>query len=965
MSWLNGRSGDLVFEGTFTAEVGGSIGVGSLYEVRPGLTTRAFMDDLGVDLDITSVVCSLTGGKFRVAVTGNLVAKTPWGDTTTSVSWFSETVPPTRNTDVRSMGGTWSITIPVEDVEDYTGATITEASDVPGDGPLPKKFICMRQLLEGGTVTVTATLGGYTATKTHVVAAGDVTGIDHYCSATVEAGTAQEGGVTPSTTASTTRTYCSGSLPLKTARSVTSGGHSGSASDGNLSVTCSNPGTVTTEVVCTGAVTSDWPREYRFEGRYRNWDLAGSDALIARAHTGPSTYVDIPSLYGLWGNNTYQYKDAVAFSLDGSTSSWSIDETAPVYVFLKDSSLSTFGEDTRDWRCLIAGVSWSWADLVHAGTVTLEDGSSASDWSAGSNTTVSATGGAIRFVVAGGTGAGTWTPASAVKSEGHRYLRVRIKAVGATKPFSVTIGSKTWTSATVGAGAYADVDLDLCAPDSISGTDSKSSRYALTGPAGSGGVPVDTQMWGVSRISSLVLGALEDGETYEVDSISLVRSSFAQYSLVSAFDNWGLAWTSGSDNTYHKPFWWSNVDGRVTDQPDVFHVVPFVGTDYYNRYTLSELVTEISEVGGWTITELSTFPDSYHTNALDAYHAGGAGATIDHSTDTWTNHIDVSATGTVTIKAQALWDQVEVPPLWGDGWARGAYPQGSDVLATRQTPLHWNKILRAHGWGLVYHSDRSPASGHTVDLIRVSDSSNRGTDSTDSIGFYVTSTPYGQAPISHKLTASGGTFTDSTFTTANRMRHRAAFAAFASTSGAWPSLWIGPDMVHFRAYIKGGTVWVGWADNAFSAGYADVDTGYAANSVCIRGEKKGEDRLIWIYYEDGGTIYRRVSVDRGGTWSVSTTIATGAVTPFAEICTDNLHVVYYIVTGSPNVLKGKRYDRAGNLLGSEFTVLASVDNSGGCVREYQTTAGVRKFELHAVVSGSLTRYTSTDGEVFV
>jgi hypothetical protein len=964
MSWLNGRSGDLVFSGVFVADIGGSIGIGSLYEKRPGLTTRAFMDDLGVDLTISSVTCSLTGGKFRVAVTGDLIAKTPWGNTTTSVSWFSETTPPTRNTDVRSMGGTWSITIPVEDIEENISVSGSYGgTEVLGDGPLPQKIRVLRQLDEGGTVTVTATLGGYTATKTHVIASGDVTGIDHYCTALVTAGTAQEGAVTPSLTVSTTRVYCSGDMPLQTSRSATNAGHSASAGTGSLSVTCANPGSSTAEVLCTASATCDWPKEYTFAGRLRRWDSAGTDALVATARTKLATDYDIAASSGLWGYDAYQYKEAVAFNLDGSTSSWSMDEQSPVWVYLKNSSLTTFVEDTADWRCLISGVAWDWADLVHAGTVTVEDGSSASDWAAGSNTTVSATGGAIRLVVAGGTGSGTMTPASVVLSEGHRYLRVRIKAVGAAKPFTITIGSKTWTSATVGAGAYSNIDLDLCAPDGISGTDSKSSRYALTGPAGAGGVPVDTQMWGVSRITTLIVGALENGETYEIDSISLVRNSFAQYSLASAFNNFSLAWTSGSDNTYHKPFWWSNVDGRVTDQPDVFYIVPFVGTPSYNRYTLSELVTEISEVGGWTVTELSTFPDSYHTNSLDAYHAGGAGATINHSTDVWTNHIDVDATGTVTIKAQALWDQVDVPPLWGDGWNRGSYPQGSDVLATRQTPLHWNKILRAHAWGLVYHSDRTPASAHTVNMLRASDNANRGTDSTDAQGYFVTTTPYGQAPIAHKTEALGGSYTDSTYTTANRMRHRAAFMAFASTTGTGPSLWVGPDGVHFRAYISGGTVWVGWADNAYTAGYADADTGYSANSVCIRGNPRSKNRELYLWYENGGTVYQRTSTDRGDTWSVSTTIATG-VTPAGEVCIDGLRLIYYVVTGAPNLVKVIRYDMDGNSLGAATTAVSGVDNSGIAVNEFCEPTGIRKIELLCVVSGSITRYTSTDGLTF-
>lgn len=876
MTWLNGRNGLLVFEGVLTAQVGGSIGPGSLYSLRPRLVTRAFMDDMGVDLDITSVTPALDGGLFRITVVGTIKARTPWGTTTKDISWEVTGTPPTRITEIRDAGGPWRIEIPVEDLEFDSSVPEGYGGTPVDDAPPCRGLNVIHRLREGGTVTVTGTFLGQTATFTHVVASGDVTGVDHDCSATPEAWTRQEGGATPTLTVATTRKYCGGDLPLTTAYTFNSGPHSFSAGSGAMSVTNSNPATVTTELRCSGVVNQAWPKEFALRGRYRRWNLPGADPLILSVRVRPGVDVDVPASSGQWVLDFSQARETVTCTLDTVNGPIRIiDEVTPVYAWLKGSSLIAQGEDPSDWRCLIRGIAFRCLDLVHDGPTTLEDGNSATDWAAGANTTVSATGGAIRLVTSGGTGSATWTPGSTVKSEGYRTLRVRIRATGANRPFTAQIGSKSWIRETGAAGTYTDIDLDLCAPSGSGILDPKASRYPLSGPAGLGGVPVDSRHWGVSRIAAIALSGLADAETYEVDSITLVRKIWAKASFVPAHANWSLAWTSPSDNTYHRPSCWFDTDGRVTDQPDIYKVVPFAGATYLNRYNLTQMVTQVNALGGWTATAFGgPFPDAWHTMDREGYWAGGFGAWVDHGTDTWTSSIDVDGTSTIQVRAQMAWDQLTVPPLLGDVFARGAYPSGTSPLSARQTVLHVEKILRAHGWGLAFNGTGNPIVGATVTLTKESDGSSRGSDVTDATSVYVTEAPFAQGALPHRLEISTGG-SPLSFTSVNRMRHRAVFGP-----GGRGQPWLLSRFPHYlhEASVAGGRVEV-------RTSRTNAPVGGWTHTAIVTPSTEGNMRpvLAWdpktarlyAYWDREGSIYRAWSDSDGRTWQPEALITTG------------------------------------------------------------------------------------------
>lgn len=930
-------------------------------------------NEAGVEFQVTSVTSGLSGGNLSVTVVGFATAFTPYGSTTTPFS-VTVTVPaPGTATNLIDLSGTWSVEC---DVEEYCEALAMDASQTTtlwgeefpdeggtayADGYAGERVNFSERLKVGGTVKATITVGAYTATQTDTIPAGSATAGYDFAVYQEDSVLARRQIITH--TWSTTVEFQDDPLALPSAYSETQGSNAFSASGGTCSITAykdDTGGTVLSQCDCSGYQTVRPADEAALRGRYLWWDATGTDGLTLtfKPHAGSSATVTASG--GVWTYDGVMYKYSAGCTLNGTTKTpVSVDQTSSRWwrAYLDTASLSGFGEDPRDWRVQFRGKEYDSFSLLHAASEVWEDGSSASDWAAAAHTTVSATGGAIRFVVAGGAGGGTWTPAATKDAEAYRYLRFRIKAVGANKPFTVTIGSKVWNLVAGAAGTYTSVDLDLCRPhNSTSTTDGKTSRYALTGY---GGDPVDTEMWGVSKVSSVVLSDLESGETYDLDYLQLQRTTWGRASFVSSFYNWAEAWESPTDHTYFKPFFWSDVDGRIVDFPDMFHVAPKSGTgDYLVFETLTQLIAGINGYTGWTATAAGSFPDSLHDNSRPAIWAFGNGAKVAHSSGAWTEGLDVDCTGSQTIQAQALWDQVRAYPMCGNVWDGGSYPASGSSFADRALPLRFTNRVRAHAWGLAFKTDDLPLASKTVNLLRSSDNANRGSDTTDTIGDYRTGSPYGQGNVAHRAQLAYGASPYVNLTAANRMRHRACFAA-VSTAGSAPSLWIDGGMVHFRAYLKGGTIWVGRADNAFTGGYNDHDTGIAADSVCIRGQVRDESRTLHLAYQAGGNVLLRTSTDAGETWSVSTTVAAGK-TPAIEIGTNGVRYLYWYDGGN---IKGANYDRAGNTLAT-FTAVTGVDDAGVAVQEFVQGNGIHHIEMLVVVGGNVTSYTSHDGRTF-
>lgn len=168
-----------------------------------------------------------------------------------------------------------------------------------------------------------------------------------------------------------------------------------------------------------------------------------------------------------------------------------------------------------------------------------------------------------------------------------------------------------------------------------------------------------------------------------------------------------------------------------------------------------------------------------------------------------------------------------------------------------------------------------------------------------------------------------------------------------------------PDLMNYRGRVSGGSATVEAADNALSA-WAGVGSTVTAEELCLAVKPYGPILLGVI---DAGSY--KLYQSTGGSWTLSYTVtSTGTpVNPCVIAGSDGVVFHYWADAGT---VKGRRYDGAGTALGSAFSVsgIGAIDEEGISGDESYGATGERVIRLLVVVSGSLTVYTSTDGEAF-
>ena len=659
-----------------------------------------------------------------------------------------------------------------------------------------------------------------------------------------------------------------------------------------------------------------------------------TDPVVARVQHG-STPAVLDVLVEGEAEESVVHRQWSAFAtLDGqSMPPGGVDEPGEIRAWLTPESLAATGDDPGDRRLQIRGKQWLAATIQHLPEVVIDAGESLTGWS--STGVLSQDSGAIRVEFAQASGSLTRTFSPALNSEAMRKLRIKLRSRDTSdSALTLTIADKEWEIKTGGLDEWVSREVDLCLPKNlVEEVDEKESRFPLLAT----GKVKDSAHWGVSEMETLSLGGFPVGR-FEIDEIALVRHSIPKLSILPAAGPWRVR--QAGQPTLIKTLLWSEVDGRICDLPGMTRTGNVTSWPSVTQ-VLGELGTKL----GWSVTMGPPGPDDYHSMDREAELLGGGGVLRD--LESLKFQVDLAFADPKELSIQALWDEVEV------------YPQAGDVFGSPYggpTVLCWGKLHRAQAWGLLAKGNQSVAAGASVTLE--SPSGLAGSDTSDSLGRYLTELPGGKPGALHTVKARGRE--SSEFALFNRARHRRVMHEVVTKGGL--SMDVHPAGLAVMATRSNqNQVRLGVKGNQVGLGYRTIETDFTAASLCVRWDR-GRRQRIWLVTEELATIKERFSDDFGATWSMATTLASGNVRfPAFVIHPDGTRWTYWLVDGQVN---GILRDQSGQILRSFSGVRTGVDESGLALAILERPGGILDFELVTVEDSELVSSFSRDGQNF-
>ncbi|HLK59284.1 MAG TPA: hypothetical protein VKU00_22180 [Chthonomonadaceae bacterium] len=654
------------------------------------------------------------------------------------------------------------------------------------------------------SVSVSMDIGYSTGTLNCQITSGDIgyaaSSIDYQATLSAEA---LSSGVSETCTLTATMLGIALSAPLS---DTTTGG----------SADCTSGASATTDGVnCLEAkaiTAAAPPRGYNLSGVIRSVQDAYPNTLGLKLNRSNSLLgQSLNATSGQFSDSYSQQLYTASTRLNNTpVHSITLDDRTPLVMGMRpgavgdgDSySLLANGEDQTLWRVMLRGKLVNAVTLQQASSMNLDSAPVPARWTAGSNTTLSGSG-PLTITVSGGTGslsttfpncdAGlTGTSWSGVSLAGYRYLRLGLTADAANQPAMVVIGSKQWN---ITVGTSGSVDIDLCGPtNNASTTDATDSKweYASVGPV----VVTDGPLSGVSNCTNFTIQGLANLHVYTLTSVKLVRKDHSGLTFLPAFQGWVLREppvTSGSTTTTTKVrrFAQGDTDGRQSlELEDItwVNIVNSTNSDQFNSGHITDFVFAMNgssgayPTDGWSATDLLSASDGsgnlvgdYICNGLPMLCLAGAGAWFDGNR--WRYAFDLSASSSLTLPAQLLFDELDWYPEAGDlfGFGKGLYGGAISVRAAA--------ILRGQAWGLVFDNNILPANKVVVKVTNSATSAAAGQGTTDKRGEYKSGLTYGLGLVSYKIEAqSGSPFPSVTETFVSRKRHRACFSGTSPSS---------------------------------------------------------------------------------------------------------------------------------------------------------------------------------------
>lgn len=660
---------------------------------------------------------------------------------------------------------------------------------------------------------------------------------------------------------------------------------------------------------------------------------------------------------------------------------WNDIQQAPYFTqvnaFVDRTSLSAIGEEPIESRTsgtYFANFYWKkWDALLPSqfASWTVDDGASATTWSASAGCSLSVASGAVRLDVPATTAGPRLQKSYPLNSEfnmhTYRYMEVRYRVIGHdSHPVRLTLGERTTPLSQAGiyrrwnltgdvSGTWKTVTIDLCGPQEWGGSDSLGavtpmaipaldatwSRHPLittTGPmfgnglcpwirfdmdTYSGALALEVDYIQLKRVQTPKISVFHPGYGEQLDVLPATSSIRSNY--------WPLRVTTDGKSSVDMAF-----DDKVTA-----YTIGKVALDWISKpYGLG------SDNVGWTVG-FGPEPDAFHTTARRSAWLGGGGLLYDSGTGTWSAYLDDQSG---VVPAQSFWSAMALYPGCGDILGL------TDGLYGAVTPLRCGIAFRSAIEGLIFDLDGKPNVGVPVTTLDTVVSKDAGSATSDSIGYYKTGLPYGRG---HRVTQktqtqphSTGVLPTSSLVWSNWGRQRCSFRVPKVESLAFVQPWnLEHESGQYHAaamHVDNGIVY--WRSDfavplpwALSANLRVVTTNALDANPRIAIDYRERITMVWERTNPiGPTIdsWWAYSDDDGATWGGEAVAIAGGTHPTIATSPDGTTILAAYVTGTIQVMR--RF--AGDLA---FSAAAVIKDAGGA----DITAEDEQFHLSHAYEG--------------
>ena len=587
---------------------------------------------------------------------------------------------------------------------------------------------------------------------------------------------------------------------------------------------------------------------------------------------------------------------------------------------------------------------------------------------------------------------------------GYRYLDIEVKSLSGSQTATIEITEqpggliKTW-SLTTSSSTYVTQTIDLCSPTNITSTtdnqDDPYPRLNLSDTTFNAQEQRNLKYYGISRVSRL---RVVSNVNFNIGGTVLKKDSTNNYNLIPSGywhrDNRitdSQVSASGTQTFYYtRRFWQQNTDGRDEEESDIWWQKTTGGVSGIDSYvvqpqTIKNLcdqiaITDTYATGGaivrhpgWTATNTIAYPGagtcsvsqppliSCYLNGETGYavwlRGGGVLITPDSTQANLSSYTTSHDLPGGSYQAQTIFNRINgnfIPDI-PDPFNVIAVPSGSE----EGLYLRSGTIIRGASHGILLDTNGNPITSATdpVNLILVSDSTNRGSAVPTVLGTYETLGPYAKGDRDHDIKFK--TLSVSALPIHWSKKQRAVFKDVPSPGTKLSS---DANFTGNQVYgeIKAGKANLWLTLDATPTNWYEQTTTFTASDIDVKYHVAGrENTLLLLIVNAAGNVVRYSSTDYGGTWSVAMTLGAGTQ---PAMCIGPNGAEWYFYRDSTGAIQRIKKDYVGNTIVGPTAVVASGVSDDDISAYYRNATIVL---LYRNTAGNVIVVKSTDmGETF-